>query len=904
MKNFIILMTLCVSTIVNSQQFNVSGRVLEDGSGESMIGSTVLFVNVKDSLKSAFTSVNTDGSFTVKNLNQAFYQIRIQSLGYRTFRQYIRVTQDMTINPILLESIATELDEVVVEAEEIAVQKKGDTVLYKAGAYTVNPDATAADLVSKMPGMVVGDGTVESNGESVRQVLVDGKQFFGQDPLLALNTIPAEVVNQIEVFDQQSERARATGFDDGNTIKTMNVVTKEGKRQGEFGRIRAGVGTDERHWIEGNLNSFKNRRQLTLLGLTNDINKSDFSNSDASGGRGGQRGGNRFFGGGAAQAPTGITNTQTFGFNYSNEGEENKWRLESSYFYDRSRLDNIEETQRTFFGEQQGQVYNEQRASDSDNTNHRLNARGEYQINDKNTIIYTPSVTIQDFSSVDRTSANTVFREESLNATENDFTTVSNAYDVNNNLIYRHKFGKQGRSMFTELNFNTFNSEGEDTFRDFENDSTTIYQNERLNNTYAAEVGYIEPVGKSGQVQIGYELRQEDRERIINTIEFDETNRGAASVNDALSGNLNSELTYHRPSVNYSVRSFSNFFSAGLAFQHSQFDNANEGVNTSLDNRSFNVLLPTFFGRIPITNKVDMFMRYSTSTSAPSTSQLQEVIDNSNPLFLSVGNSNLDQSYTHQLFMRIAKTNVEKNTSISNFSIINTTSNFITNGTFITPQDSTLAPGIVLERGAQLASPVNIDGYWNVRNNTTYSFVLEAFKLNVNATAGVSYIRNPGLVNGIENISETFNLNSRLTFASNISEKVDFNVSYTWNGNQVENSTQENQNNQYSTHTVGGNLNLIFWKGFVLRSDIQYQMYDGISDEFDTSYALLNGSIAKKFLKDNAGEVSLSVYDLLNQNQSVTQNVTAAYFEEQESLVLNQYFMLSFMYTIRNFKKG
>ena len=901
-----ILWSLALSLLavqgVNGQNIKLSGKLVDKETKEAVVGANVLLINIKDSTASKFAASDPNGEFIISQAPRAFYRLQIKTVNYKLYNQIIRLTQDVNLGVIQLTPDTTILESVKIQGQVIPVEQKGDTTVYNANAFETNPDASASDLVSKMPGITVSDTGVESNGETVQQVLLDGKRFFGQDPLLALNTIPAEMVNQVEVFDQLSERSQFTGFDDGNTVKTMNLVTREDKRTGQFGKFYAGIGTDNRYLLEGNVNDFKKDRRLSILGMSNNINKKNFTDSDLTGVRSGRRGGNRFLGGGATLVPAGITQTESFGLNYTNE-KKDKWKIESSYFFDRAELDNEEDINRELFLAQGSQQYTENSTSNSVNRNHRFNTRYEYFIDDRNSIVFTPNATVQNNESTDFTSGQTVFLDQLLNQTENNYRGDNSGFRLDGNLLFRHKFEKRGRALLFNLGSTLNHSEGENIFEDLQTDSLFLYSTEVDNHTYRSELTYVEPVGLSSQLQFSYQFERNDRNSDITTSEttLDDDER---LEREDLSSDLNSLLTVHRPSINLSKRSFGQFYSIELALQRTILDN-NQSI---LDNEqyftshTFTKVLPSILGRLQLGDNTNLFVRYNTQLGTPTSNQLQEVIDNSNPLFYSTGNADLSQSYTHQVMARLRKSNTDKNTSIANFTLVSNTVDKISTAIYTASSDSVIVGDVVLPRGGQISRPVNVDGYWNVRNNTTYSFVLNPLKLNVSASLGLSYIRNPGIVDGLENISQTYNSNARLNFASNISKKVDFNLRYFLNLNHVENSVSSNRNDRYTTQTISGKLNLIFFKGFVFRSDLNYQIFRGTSEAFDTNYALWNVSVAKKFLKDNLGELTLSVFDLLGQNQSVTQDVSTAYFEETRSRVLEQYWMLSFTYQLRKFK--
>lgn len=884
-----------------SQDLKISGQLLDTKEKSAVLGANVLMVNIKDSTRSKFATTDAQGRFVIGQLERAFYKLRITSVGYKSVNRLFRLTESVDFGTLGIEADTIMLADVKIEAEVIPVETRGDTVLYNADAFKTNPDATAADLVAKMPGMVVSETGIEANGETVQQVLLDGKRFFGQDPLLALNTIPSEVVNKIEVFDQASEQSQFTGFDDGNTTKTMNVVTKEDKRNGQFGKLVAGLGTDDRYNLDGNLNSFKGDRQLTILGMANNINKRSFTDSDILGiGNGGGRGFRRAFG--AQQStPTGITTIQSYGINYSDVGT--KYRIEGSYFFDKTTIDNEQITSRESFFSDRTQQYNETVNSTRTNSNHRLNMRMEYNFDSKNSLIFRPRITYQDGITNDLTFGETTLEGSLLNETNNVYSTDNVGYNAYSSLIYRHKFNKRGRTISTEIETTINNADKENLYDDQLIDSLFLYDQTDNNTTWAGNVSYTEPIGLSSQLVLGYDISNRNSDFTNDAFSFNSDTEENKLYQEALSSQLQSDYTVHSPSVSFVNRSFQNFFNATLTYQNANLNSLQQIPVENEVPRSFSNLLPMVMGRINISEKADMFFRYNTSTSAPSSSQLQEVVDNSDPLFYSIGNQSLGQSYTHRFISRLRSTNVDKNTSFSNFLFASNSSNYITNATYVATTDSTLTNGVVLPAGVQLSSPVNLDGYWNVRNNATWGFLVSKLKVNINATLGVGYTRIPGMANGIENISETLNGNSRLTLGSNINENVDFNIYYSANVNRVNNSVQSSADSRYGTQNVGGKVNLIFLKGTVFRSDFNYQFYNGVSSEFDTKYILWNMTIAKKFLKNDMAEASITLYDILKQNQSISQTVTSGYLEEVQSLVLSQYFMFTVTYTLRKFKK-
>ncbi len=913
--SILLILSLVRPVFAQETSFEITGRVVDVDDGTSIPGASVLFINVKDSTRSRFAASDDNGAFKVTKLEKAFYRLNVTSMGMKPYTRILRVTMDANLGNIGLEEDERVLDEIEVIGDVVPMEKKGDTILYNAGAYKVNPDASATDLVRKMPGIVVDNSGVSANGEKIEQVLMDGKRFFGQDPLLSLNTIPAEVVNKVEVFDQMSERAQFTGFDDGNTTKTMNVVTKENKRNGLFGKIYGGYGTDDRYSAGLNINSFKEGRQLTILGMTNNINQLNFANEDIVGvsGTGGGRGG--FRGGGpGGRTPgannfltsnqEGITTTNSAGLNFSdNIGQ--KATIEGSYFFNTSHNTNDRYTNRETFRETGSQFYDEVQNTSTDNLNHRLNLRINYDLNDNNRLVYIPSLSFQDNRSLNYTlGKNTNSLGEIINQTENNYKSTNKGYNLNNYLLFQHKFDKIGRSISFGVNSRITNTDRENYYEEFTADSLTEYLTDEKNSNLELSVTYAEPVGLNGELSTSYRVnfndRISDKETYLVDLETDER-----EFSPQLSNEFNSGYTTQEPSIMYSNRGFGRFFNVGLSYQHAALNNEQFYPETGDIQKEFNSILPTAMGRIDLRGGGNLFFRYSTSTNEPSVTQLQNVIDNSNPLFFSLGNPDLNQSYSHSLMLRLNKMNTDKNTSVANFTRLQATTDYITNATEFAEKDSVYTGGIIVQEGTQLSIPINLNGYWNIMNNTTYSKMISKIKSNLNTSLGLGYTRRPGRTENLTNISNTYSVNLRLGVSSNISENIDYNLYYNVSANTVSNSIESkaNSNSQYITQTVGGKLNLIFWKGIVLRSDTYYEKYNGISDDFNSDYILWNVSVAKKFLKNDLGELELIAFDILNQNQSFSQNVTPNYIEEIKTQVLRQYFMLRFTYQMRMFKK-
>jgi hypothetical protein len=279
-----------------SQEFSVRGIVIDSSSGNPLPGASILMIKLPDSAKVGVTS-NKRGIFFFQNLTPGKYTMRITYVGFKPFSRRVNITdRNLELGEIRLSETGSELDEIEVTALMPSAEQIGDTLQFNAGAFKTNPDATAEDLAQKLPGVSVEGGQVKAQGEDVKKVLVDGRQFFGEDPLAALRNLPSEIIDKVQIFDQRSEQAAFTGVDDGQTSKTMNILTKQFMRNGQFGKIYGGYGLDNRYQLGGSINIFDNDRRITILGMSNNISNQNFTPEDIIGIMGGgSSGGGRFF---------------------------------------------------------------------------------------------------------------------------------------------------------------------------------------------------------------------------------------------------------------------------------------------------------------------------------------------------------------------------------------------------------------------------------------------------------------------------------------------------------------------------------------------------------------------------------------------------------------------------------
>jgi hypothetical protein len=318
--------------------------------------------------------------------------------------------------------------------------------------------------------------------------------------------------------------------------------------------------------------------------------------------------------------------------------------------------------------------------------------------------------------------------------------------------------------------------------------------------------------------------------------------------------------------------------------------------------KSFQNILPNAMVRLKLSNRSNIRLFYRSSTAQPSVTQLQDVVDETNAPFITLGNPQLEQQFTNMLSGRYTYTNTGSGILLVGNVFFQTAQNYITNATYLASnRDLVINPDLTLKRGQQLSTPVNLDGYMNLRSFVNFSIPLKFIKSNFNLNTGVSYSKLPGMIN--YELNETKNTTYTLgsVIASNVSQYVDFTVSYAASFSDVTNKLNAMQNSKYFSHVAGVQFNLLTKNGWFLQNDLNNQLYSGLSEGFNQNYFLWNAGVGKKFLKDNKGELRLNVFDLLKQNQSIVRTIQESYIEDVQNVVLQQYFMLTFTYNLRTF---
>jgi hypothetical protein len=922
----------------------VVGKVVDDRSRTPLVGVNIKLTNQQDTSLHLYATSLITGEFRFSQAPFSTFTLTATHVGYTRIIRVVNIAKAMVdVGELPMNETMIQFGEVVTQGRMPTAIQKADTTEFNAKAFKTNPDASAEELVAKMPGVTVENNTVKSQGEDIQKVLVDGKPFFGNDPTLALRNLPAETIEKIQIFDKQSDQAEFTGFDDGQAAKTMNIVTRPERRNSQFGKTYAGYGNDERYQTGGNINFFRGDMRLSVIGLSNNINQQNFAMQDLLGvaGGGGQRpglfGGGGRRGGGAFSGPraaggaefsggsggsnlnignflvgqqNGVTSTHSVGANFTDTWWDDV-QVNQSYFFNVASNGNNQKLRREYLASPDSTtLYNESTNSDSKNFNHRVDTRLQWTIDSSNSLILQPQVYFQENRAAStQLGANTGADASLLSEAISNNQSNTNGYNFTGRLVYRHKFDSPGRTISIDIGGgrNRKDGAGEQQslaayYTSAGNPSDTVDQRSALltnGTSLSSRLVYTEPISEFNQVQVSYspswsKNNSDNKKFAINPI----TRTYDRQIPNLSNSYENTYLT-HRVSLGYRLRNADYNATFDVGMQQATLRGAQTYPFAASVEKKFFDILPSASLNYKLSEQTNLRANYRSSTREPSIGQLQNVVDISNPLFVSTGNPDLKQSLTHSLSARFGSANPREAQTLFAVLSASFTLDYIANATITASRDTVVNRGIRLTQGTQLSYPTNLDGYWSLRSFFTYGLPVDLVGSNVNLNAGLSYSRIPGLVNNWRNITHNSALSAGTVVSSNISEDVDFTISYNGTYNLARNTLQADQNSNYYNHSASARASIIFGDGFVFRNETSNIVYTGLSASFDRSYWLWNVSLGKKFFENQRGELRIAVTDLLDQNKSLNRSVTETYIEDTENQILGRFLMVTFTYTVR-----
>lgn len=918
-------MIIISAEFARSQPRGLLGIVVDSSSNKPLVSAHIILAPIDVVDFPHYTTTNEKGTFELRGIQPGRYTLEITYLGYQKYIDTIQIRWGRTnLDTIRLSQSFVTLKEVTVQEKIVPVEQVGDTLQFNAAAFKVAPNATLEELVLKFPGVEKEDNVIKVQGEEVKKVLVDGRRFFTEDPNVALRTLPAEIVEKVQLFDKKSEEAELTGFEDDQTVKAFNVLTRVDKRQGNFGRAGAGYGTNTRYVSGLSYNQFSASQRLSILGMSNNINESSFTLQDITEsnafepGRGRGRQGFRSGGGNQNQSPLNLNinlgdgNNKLYagGLNYSYR-IINKADLNGSYIFSQIKNFSDSRIKREYISELSGlSNYSENNFSNRINSNHVINFAVDYFLDSSNIIRIKPNLEFNINSSyANSTSENFLVDNSLLNSNKYLRNNELNAYSISNQIIYSYRFPLKGRTLTFVLNTDASKSKNEydinseyftfDANQELLIDTTIQTSNYRNNSLgVSTTITYTEPLSERGLIRLritpSFSKETRDRENVIN----DAINQNLMIYDTLNSNSFENQNSNYRSSISYQYNGDNYRLEADLMFQyHMRLSKQKFPIENSFRN-NFLVILPSFEFSYRITDVKHLRIEYNTRPNIPSISQLQNTIDFSNPLFLRTGNPNLNKAINNNFRIRYFISNPEKGT----FTALHVNSSYIIDNirtnTLILQRDTIIQSNLI-KRGTQLSYPVNVGNSFSSSINLTYSFKVALLKSNISFNSIVGYVSNPGLINGRKNITNQLNIAPTLGLSS-YQPELDYRFSYSPNFTYTMNTLNKNET-QVLTHRLNFITRIIFLERWFLGTNLTYFYNPQVAEETNKKNVLMNLSVGIRILPQSRGEIKLEIYDLFNQKNRIRRIVLEDYIEDRNVLTLQRFFLLSFTYNFRKF---
>ena len=916
-KSLFLLVIGLIGCLAGFSQAKVRGSVkgtIVDTVGKPDLSEATVSVTAvtADSSDATFTTTDKKGFFLVKNLRPGTYHLLITFEGYRHIRKEFSidgVNKDIDLSILYMQKMSDMLQEVVVQRPPVSIHK--DTVEYNAGSFTTKPNAVAEDLLKKMPGIQVDkNGTITAQGETVARVLVNGKRFFNDDPKLATRNLPPDIIEKIQVFDDLSDQSKFSGFDDGNRVKTINIVTKRDKRQGYFGKAVAGVGSDQNYDESANFHRFNNDEQISLLGQANDVNKQNFTPEGGSTGRGG--------GGGSTSTNSGVTTIWAGGANYRNSFGP-KTEVYGSYFFNSQHIavDQQDSSVKTIQGQSVPDSTNTTTGSQSSiqkRENHRIYFNLEQKIDSNNSLVFRPNVTIQN-STPHASSYSSTYDNHGapVNTSADQSNSYSSGYNINgSNLQLRHKFDRKYRTISLDLNGTAnvnsgygYNYAVNNLYRLGRVDTLNQYSTNALHSyTISPTLSYTEPVGKNQIIELNYNYTFLKNTALNNTYDFVDDLHAYKQFDSLFSNSYRFSSHSNRVTLNYRVQNPKYTFSMGSGVQFTGFNSLNTTKNILVIHDYIN-LTPTVNFQYSISRTRHFRLNYSGRTGTPSATQLQPLTTTSDQINYQQGNPGLKPQFTHSL--RMLYSSFDPGTQHVIFATINASTivNDIQSAVFYN------------SKGGQQSTYVNLNGTYNLAGYFNYGLPLTKPKSNLNFISNISYAQSQTLLatdsadaakNQYSHVySKNTSMGETISWTTNIKKNFDMNLSsksqYSINqrSGAPATSSKSAANLNAFTETVSAEITAYTNNGWLVAADLDYTYTDNNSAAYNASVPLLNPSIAKELFKKKNGEIRLSVFDLLNQNVAVSKSVSSSQESYTRTNVLTRYVMLTFTYNLNNF---
>jgi len=890
---------MCVILGLNAQAqtTNVTGTVYDDVTKEAIEMASIRVLNASDSAYVGGGVTDAKGKFSI-NIKRGTYVVQVSFMSYISQHFKVNARNGIAVlGDVYMKEDAVMLSEAVVEAKAPEIIVKGDTVEYNADSYKVQETAVLGDLIRKIPGAEIdADGKITINGKDISKILVDGKEFFSNDPKVASENLPAKMIEKLQVLDQKSDMARLTGFDDGEEQTVINLVARPGMKEGIMASANGGYGSKDRYEAGGFVNVAKNDNRFTALG--------NFNNNNNAAGSGGRRswGGNR-----------GITETTMGGINIAMEPSK-KFKYDGDIQYNGRNTDVESESSTTYKDGSMSEKRSNVQSTNNKDFSTRL--RFEWTPDSLTNIIFRPDFSYNKSTSLSTNSSERTSPTEPLNdfLSNGNSSSTGDTFRFNGNLLINRKLNDKGRSISFEVSgglsdgdtdgstysLTQYINTGKDSIQD------QIYRQENNSYNIRARVSYLEPVGHNNFIELAYDIRNTHSETDKITYDKDATGEYTILAKDYTRNTKNDFLT-QKISTNFQSRRQKYNYTIGVELMPSRSRTSvvkpNEEENRNQAKNYLN-FAPRLEYNYLWSRQHNLRIRYNGQTNQATTNQLFDGILSQTATDTTWGNPNLKPSFQHRLEVRYRKYIPEKASSIMAFLNFNYVTNDIIS---ITRTGNNNSRNTTYE---------NMDGNMTGRAMFMYNTPLKnkSFSVSTNTfgnyTRDNTYLYERGSDIRNKNTANVYNISERLGLKFN-SDKFQFDLGGNLTYERTVNSYSVNQNQ--TTYNYGGSGSFTWYLpySFVLASDLNYSSNSGYAAGYQTNSWLWNAELAKDFnisFKSGDNKTTLPatlkfrIYDILKDQTSITRSSNATMESFSSSNTLGSYFMVGLTVRFQSFK--
>ena len=894
-----------------AQSFSIKGIIADTNTNSSLKNAVVSLLRDKDSVLSRFGRVGENGHFQLQNIKQGKYVVLITHPGFADYADVITIDKDIDMGSINMLTRAMILQDVIVRGSPIRM--KGDTLAYMADSFKVKEGSTVEDLLKKLPGIQVNSkGEITAQGERVEKVLVDGEEFFGDDPTLATQNLIAKSVKEVQVFDKKSDQAAFTGVDDGQKSKTINLKLKDEYKKGYFGKMQLAGGLKDSWENSAMINRFNDKQKVSVYGKmsnTKEIGLGWGGESQYGGGIGMEMNvmddggvnisttGDEFGGIGSYQGE-GLPKSWMAGASFSNKWNEDKSNVNGAYRYQKLNTEGTTTTNTQTILPDTQFFNNEMAQSRATRWRNRANLKSELKIDS------LQALTITADGSYGQSQSYRLINSEALTSAKlpvnrNERTTSSDATNgsFNANILYKKKFKKKGRTFSLNI-AERYNKTDNDGFLlsklELYSDGNylrtdTIDQKKQTNNNSIKIEGratYTEPIGKTGIVEISYGYNVSNSEQKL--LSYDANNGKYETLNPLYSNDYRFNTGTQVGGVAYKYNSKKIVAGLGTDASFSTWKQTDIFRDT-VRNYKFNNFFPRANFRYKLGQYSFIRLNYNGSTKAPGINQIQPVANNADPLNIAIGNPNLKQSFTNRFELGYNFYQVLKEQGVYMFA------------DFVPESNSFSTKDFVDSLGRRIYQTVNVNGNYNVNAYIGYNFKWKKPELQVRFGMNPSFSKNKNFVNGLENVT-TNRVIGFETWVYKFKEKKYFtqlslNGSYTYSKSSI----RPDVLTEYWTFSPSADMNVTLPKGFEVNTQVNYNWRQE-TDVFSNNNALIwDAGFTKKIMKKQDMKVGFQVHDLLNQNIGFQRSTDGNRITERTYNIVKRYWLLTFSW---NFNKG